>query len=1028
MQWLRRWVHFFVVVTLLVAPQVELKLSPEICLAPTSAVGKFPSDPISQELFLPLLSDQPGVSAGFFDKLPLLKNSKPIFDLTEGEEKTLKMIEEAFSRETKEVAPENDFYLVYIDVNNLKLRNWIYTNEVMDEVLADFNKMLSRIAQQTGGFAYLKGGDERVVVLPTRDSDKVQEILFQIQTYLRREVKQKYKLAVLQLDGDSRIITRGKEHPKNDEVRRLLFKEEAVDEEFSNQDPGILPFLEKKGIRWVRHSEQYFLIYKDEYRLDKEVFLELQKIYSDHFIDFKPHAYHMGLLDTPTITAVGSSLAETIKDMNAKIKKTPATILQQWVLRNEIASQKLAEEGKDAVALIHPEARPLQWNQFRNEDKMAVLNNEQTIRESSEKRSRHFVFGQADGRFLRMPKKRVAIQNTIAQVETAGYLVKVDIGYLSEKIKRKILDCENAIRGKILSKSPTLNLDDEKDVRSLEESVRNELFRQFRIISSHIMGANTKFLNDVLSHGGTDDLISAILTYAWQEVEALSSKDWEAPVFIFRAPPDSIVLWCPIETGNGLNEKVEIKKLEAMVKKVLINVRKQTSNATRLPEEEDSHIDLNFLVSVLPVKDTETSKLIPRGDQRKAAKWFESMERAYRVLKESVVKENAQTLDALWVKKGGVSGREKPEILDAIRSEFNETVSEGLKQIESSYSNVSFENLSENKFLSKGIFFLVYNGNIEDQSERLQVELSISSGEEVLRRDLTEKVEKWKREIALARQTNNPNFYELFYILISLLEREKELKRFEEIAKKLGIKRGAAEDAPSLNASMLFKELEEKLKMFMQMDPSLKIGLTALERLTTKEVFDPDKIYDRLEIERKKMEEKLFFLTGIYLDREKGARVPAKGESVVIHQAYQEAEMEKDGVVEAEGKSKVQEVLRDKEKKEEWLKLRQEYRHLLQFTRNRNFFKRLVVLYQGLLNDMNVPHAEHLIEDLSKENPLLWHRLVKIFSQEQKGKLLRPFSVDQLGLLSELFEKFNQNHNMIELLHFSVKAPVEIAI
>ncbi len=978
-------------------------------LAPFSDLPAVAQQESLQDMFLPSLADQLSVPDSFYDDLLKGKSVRTAYDITTGEEKARELI-----RLGMDPSGElDDFYLIFIDVNNLKLRNWIYTNEIMDVFLADFDnamqRILNNVVRQIGnkaysGFSYVNGGDERVVVLPTSDPEVVEQVMFQIQTYLRRLIKGKYQLGVLQLDGDSRIKTMGKENPKDDEVRRLLFEGEYYEEEVQNNNPGILRLLREKGVNVVQHSEQYFLVYENEDDLD-QTFFEVQQEYPEHFVDFKPHAYYAGVLDSSTLTGVASSFKETLRDMNGSVKRTAPNILEQWVLRNEIASQTLSESGKDAVALLHPDADPLNQNRHRNDEKLEVLNNEDYILAQAQTRGSSLVFGQQDGRFFRMPNKKSAIQNTITNVRTSGYLVQIDIGYISDTIKAEVLKYEEEMRGQILKDNYDLDEEDEEDATFIRQKVREEMFKKFRVISPQLMGVNTKFLNEVLTHGGTDDVISAILTYVWEQVEKLNRElaerqrgdeffhGWNAPIFTFRGPPDSIYLWMPVETGNGLNESEEIKVLKGAVRSILANVRGKVFRSTDVREkganEEpirgqlDPRIKLNFLTSVLSVKDSDQRKMIPRGDERKAGKLFENMERAYRVLMESVIKQNADKLDHVWRKKGGAAKNTRPETLARIRKQLVSEFQGQLTEIDPSFSDVDFKSLGDDKFMSGGDFFLVYNGNIEAKSETIQVELAVNSELEISRRDLLEKAEKWKRELKLYKETGRLNYNELFYVLTSMLERESELERFNRVAHDLGVKKEIDDKLGFKTDSSSMKEAAKVLRALMAGKEEGSLGGVAafLEEVSSREIFDPAKIYTKLETERLRLVEKIYNLTGIYLDRELGARIPKKGEEIVIHHAYSDFGIGKDDISYSKGASRVVEILSDEFKREELKKLRQQYRELLQFTRYQPLFERFVRGYQELLDTM--PRAETLLKQLSRQDPALYHHLIHVLYRSE---------------------------------------------
>lgn len=627
--------------------------------------------------------------------------------------------------------------------------------------------------------------------------------------------------------------------------------------------------------------------------------------------------------------------------MGEESRKDPATVLQNWVLRCEVGSQKLIDDGKDNYLMLNPQARVVEpHRRQKSAGAVAVLKNSpekrvflgETVPLGEEDFVRWqasipglYVAGQEDGRFHRMPSKRVALESLLRDIQTPGFLVQVDLGYMSPSIQTRVVELEEALT-RSLSYLPTIKR---------HREISRAWFNQFRLIDPRLFGVNTKFLNDLVQHAGADDLISAILLYVWGAVRDLNASNWKwneqgywnGNVLIFRKPPDSIYLWFP--TSDPDKEASHILVLKRQVQQILRQLHEQIKKNTV------EGIDLSFVVSVLAVKDTAQKTFIPRHDLKRARALLEVMEGAYRVFKEKVISGNAHLLDTLWKEMGGVPAGTPPEILRSICETLAATFKASLAEIDPEHSEVHFESLSEDRFLTDGQFFLVYNGGIEVLSDAIKIDLAVNSEVEILRRFMAEKGAKWKREVELARESGKPNLDELVYILSSLLEKEGELRRFAEMAK---IFRGS--------------------------------------------VHDTDDLFNKIQAERQKAGEKIFHLTGLYFDPKKGVRVPEKGEKVLIRYAYQEFGQTHAFYFTCDGQTRVAEVLKDPKRRRLWVQLRQKERELLQFTRHQPLFVRMVESYEELLSTMPLAHQliRKLLEDSA--NRPLYLELARVLSKE----------------------------------------------
>lgn len=273
----------------LVAPAPSRHGGAATMLAPPSlpqTSRKLPSRPA--DIFVAPIHPGP-IPNDAFSQMPSRLKLKSPMGLNQGEEITRELIKLALqAKANKPQSPENDLTLFYLDLNNLKLRNWIYTDDIVDVLIRDVDDEIVRIVEKVSatiagksraGTVYAKGADERVIVLPTADPAAVNQVIWQIKTYMRRQLAGKYKVAVLQLDDDSRILTEGKEHPKNDAQRKLIF--EGVRDSDGHVLPegeGVVELLENAPsvLKVLRHAEQYYLVYEDPEKLEVD-FLKIQE-------------------------------------------------------------------------------------------------------------------------------------------------------------------------------------------------------------------------------------------------------------------------------------------------------------------------------------------------------------------------------------------------------------------------------------------------------------------------------------------------------------------------------------------------------------------------------------------------------------------------------------------------------------------------------------------------------------------------------------------------------------------------------
>lgn len=999
-------------------------------LAPASSVlkslgtEKGPEDPFQTPPSLPEITTKA------FKLLPPEKRTLTANELVAGEDMVKEIIEVAYERRVDgEIQPEDNATLLYLDFNNMKLRNWIYTNEIVDVIFADIEDQIVRIVERVSrkhplrpketlhGFYYTKGGDEKVIVLPTSDPLVVHQTIEEIKTYMRRVIDGKYRVAVLQLDDDSRYVTQGENKEigkeKDDSARQKLFLGDPSDDD----DNGIVGKLagESAVLNVLRHSEQFYLIYENESDLE-EAFLRVQSEYPEHEINFKPHAYYKGEFDAFSATLTGTTLKSALQEMNGTATDNPVAILNHWAKRAEIGTQILIEEGKDNYLMLKDAAKVMkssghedseltllnaEYAKKRTVDYQEVeVNDRDWIRMESQIRG-NSVKGQEDGRFQRLLKKKTFIKNHLQDIHGQGYLVQLDIGYMSEMIRHRIEQFQKQFEQEILEeitskkKGEPFTIDPEE----LEHLVRNRMMEKFRLFQPRITGANTKFINEAFSHSTTDDLISALLFYFWKEVKRIDPEQfWDGNILMFRKPPDSVFLWFP-------KEKTKFKKdahIEVLKQQLASLIAKVRDGLNEVAVEE---INLNFVVSVLSV--TERHQ-IPAGKSERAYDLLENMERSNLVVMGSVLKKDYSVIEDMWDAVKDQIGDEQdsrfiPSVRELVRNDFEEK----LRTIDPAYSEVTLE-VDDNQYLKDSTFFLLYNGNIEELADQINIDLANESGNEAISRHMTDKLHKWERELALAETTGEPNWDEMLYILSQTLKREIKLSQFEEIAEKL------RKDEQYRKVIEIFEQRELKRRL---------------------DLSRPQDLFYAIREVRQYLNERMYHLTGLYFDPVKGVVIPGKDSPTLVTVEIEYAvNVEGDFTTTKKkkfvspGKSNMLNVLNDPALRKQLVQLRQQQRELLQFTRYFPLFQAMFDEYQELLRGL--PLADRLLDKLAEKDFKLYRELLKlllnghieivqgavIVNKPHNGRqipvVLNSVSYNDVLALTELFHQRIDRHQL----------------
>jgi len=539
-------------------------------------------------------------------------------DLIQGRNLTSWLIQTALTRTEDvgwEIKEENDFYILFLDFNNFKLRNWMYSPQLVDVVLDDVDDEIAKIAETVErrdelgdlvvrGYSYKAGGDERAIVLPTNDPVVVEEVMLKIKTYIRRLLKQKYRVALLLIDNDSKIVKKVEDGIGGIPPREDLFQKVV----------HVLEEHPDRRIKVQQHAGQYYLVYENERDLESAL-LEIQQSVAEHYIDFRPFPHGIGLFDLFGMTVVGSSLRDTLNDLQGSAGSNGETILRKWLLRNDIASQHLNAKGKDTFLLIRPGLdilrrspittriyRMIQSGEKKNRvvkdvggEEKRYMNDLEWIERSSSSPG-IWGSGEADGLYASLPTKKIA-KEKLKDVSTEGYIVQVDVGYMSHKIRSYVAEFEKKIR--------TENRDlSEKDKQA---KIRKKWNEKFRLVDPRLLGVNTKYLNEVFGHMGTNQLIKLLLHFfkdEFQEDQKDNKGDsWNHGVHIFRGPPDSVFIWFPDNSVSADEKKNVNVALKGRLQKSLNKIREQVREIT------SNNISLSYIVSVLEV----SKERVPHG-------------------------------------------------------------------------------------------------------------------------------------------------------------------------------------------------------------------------------------------------------------------------------------------------------------------------------------------------------------------------------------------------------------------------------
>jgi len=919
-----------------------------------------------------------GIPTKAYKLLPPKKRTLKANELVAGEDMTKEIIEIAYERRMGgKIQDEDDATLLYLDFNNMKLRNWIYTNEIVDVLFADIEDQIVRIVERVTrkhplrpkevlhGFYYTKGGDEKVIILPTADPLIVHQTIEEIKTYIRRVMDDKYRVAVLQLDDDSRYVTQGENKEigkeKNDEIRQIMY----LGDPKNDDDNGIVGKLAAKrgALKVIRHSEQFYIVYEDENHLE-EAFLEVQAEYLDHEINFKPHAYFKGEFDGFSVTLSGATLKSALQEMNGTAIDNPVEILNHWAKRAEIGTQLLIDQGKDNFLMLKGSAKIMNASGHEDSDqtllsrdplkkrdmdgKEVEISDRDWIRYQSQVRG-NSVKGQEDGRFQRLLHKKTFVKNHLQDIKGQGYLVQLNIGYMSETIRQRIewyrSKFEEEIYEQLSSERKGAPFTIEKE--ELELLVRNKMMEKFRLFQPRITGANTKFINEAFTHSTTDELISAILFYFWKEVKIIDPEGfWDGNIMMFREPPDSVFLWFPKEkTRFKKDEHIEV--LKQQLASLLHKIREGLNDVSA------EEINLNFVVSVLSV--TERHQ-IPAGNSERAYDLLENMVRSNLVVMGFVLKKDYSIIEDMWEAVKDQKGDDQdPQFMSSVQELVRNDFEEKLRTIDPAYSEVSLE-VDRYKYLRDSTFFLLHNGNIEELADQINIDLANESGKESISRHMTEKMYKWQRELALAETNKTPNWDEMLYVLGQSLKREAKLRQFEDIANKLKSN----------------EQYRRVIEIFEERELKRSLDLTR-----------PQDLFYAIREVRQYMNERMFHLTGLHYDPVKGVILPGKDiPSMVTVETKYAVNVEGDFTTSkkkkfvSDGKSKLREVLFDPLLRSKLVQLRQQQRELLQFTRFFPLFQSMFDEYQELLKGL--PLADRLLDVLAEKDFKLYHELLDL--------------------------------------------------
>lgn len=369
-------------------------------------------------------------------------------------------------------APEEiDFYAVYLDFNNLKLRNWIYTNPIVDVVLYDVVDEIARIVSQVqgkvwgkieSGFIYRMGGDENVLILPTKDPRVVQDVMDQIKAYMRRELEGKYKVALLQIDGDSRGYTAGLPDEKNDDERRLVFEDQR-DQKGRLLNKGFLTLVKEipSVLELIPQGNQYYIIYETDHedKIRKGV-LDISKNFPDYDLDFKTHFFADGHFLPFGVSAVAASLKDSLRDLSRSTIEDKSEHLTWWVKRAEIVSQGMIDEGKDSFDIIPIGEPVLERAPSDRGLKREALKPQSKSRVRRESRRSGGVSGpqgrQVDGLVHRLWNIDFFKDRVFIDVDKPGFMVKLDTYYQTPGMRELAIEEEYKWKKEILLESADL--------------------------------------------------------------------------------------------------------------------------------------------------------------------------------------------------------------------------------------------------------------------------------------------------------------------------------------------------------------------------------------------------------------------------------------------------------------------------------------------------------------------------------------------------------------------------------------------